>query len=94
MKKLRNTETDLKKVLFIKKRVHSVNLHIQSQCWKIRTRKNSVFGNFSGSVCEGKWFFIIVVDYYLLGTFYTNCLSASKKYISFQQQPNILKLFD
>ena len=30
--------------------VYSVNLRIQSKCEKIRTRKNSVFGQFSRSV--------------------------------------------
>ena len=30
--------------------IYSVNLHIQSEYRKIRTRKNSVFGNFSRSV--------------------------------------------
>ena len=29
---------------------YSVSLRIQSECWKIRTRKNSVFGHFSCSV--------------------------------------------
>ena len=30
--------------------IFSVNLRIQSEYWKIRTKNNSVFGNFSGSV--------------------------------------------
>ena len=31
--------------------VYSVSLRIQSECRKIRTRKNSVFGHFSRSEC-------------------------------------------
>ena len=30
---------------------YSVSLRIQSECGKIRTRKNSVFGHFSRSLC-------------------------------------------
>ena len=32
--------------------IYEVNLRIQSECRKIRTRNNSVFGLFSGSVEE------------------------------------------
>ena len=34
-------------VLGLNTEIYSVNLHIQSEYWKIQTRKNSVFGNFS-----------------------------------------------
>ena len=33
--------------------IYRVNLRIQSEYKKIRTRNNSVFGHFSRSVCEG-----------------------------------------
>ena len=34
--------------------IYSVNLRIQSECEKIRTRKNSASGRFSGSGCFSK----------------------------------------
>ena len=36
---------------------YSVSLRIQSKCWKIRTRKNSVFGHFSHSGHESRGFY-------------------------------------
>ena len=41
--------------------IYSVNLRIQSECWKIRTRKNSVFGYFSHSASSWSWISIRIV---------------------------------
>ena len=49
--------------------VYGVNLYIQSKCWKIWTRKNSIFGYF---LCRGKRFMHTVMDmiqYFRINTF-------------------------
>ena len=52
-------------------RIYSVNLHIQSEYRKIRTRNNSVFGQFSRSECSYFLFFPVKYHY---GPFCTFCL--------------------
>ena len=38
-------------------RIRTLSLRIQSECWKIRTRKNSVFGHFSRSDSHSSVFY-------------------------------------
>ena len=52
---------------------------IQIKCWKIRTRKNSAFGNFSCSMCyiEESSFYC---NFQVFDIFSTGILSFSQKY--------------
>ena len=47
--------------------IYGVNLCIQSECRKIRTRKNSIFGYFSRSICS----FVLVDSHQPLSLFHS-----------------------
>ena len=58
--------------------IHSVNLRTQSECGKIRTRKNSVFGHFSRS---GFVRFVLNQHFLCKGTVFSNFIIISRSYL-------------
>ena len=63
---LRNFEKLAGKLLCQSLRPQTANLYFQSECWKIRTRKNSVFGHISRSVPFAFNLYLIVKLFTLL----------------------------
>ena len=64
--------------------IYRINLRIQSEYWKIRTRNNSVFGHFSGS--ENVWFF---TTWRLIAKFHTHGLDMSSLVLMYSYSSNI-----
>ena len=81
---------------------YSVSLHIQSECGKIRTRKNSVFGHFSRSDIQGKvssnhwqWLYIVFPLYFCVSSVEPNVMYQIPKgnWIEYLKTTNKSRVF-